>query len=113
MLEELLSAVKTLEAHIVLNIPAKTISEVVDRIEITEKLGIKVDSIDRILGKIDKKIRPHELMQQAQVWETQLPKLKKQMHNLEHKLAEPQTNMLTEGLSIYAVKDYNIKVLNQ
>lgn len=38
-----------------LNIPAKTVSEVADAIEITEKPGVRVDWIDKVFGEIEKK----------------------------------------------------------
>lgn len=44
--------VRKLEVHIMLNIPAKIVSEVGDAIETVEKLRIKLDWIKRILTKV-------------------------------------------------------------
>lgn len=52
MHEALLFSMHKLEAHTMLNISIKIISEVADIIEMVEKLGIKMDWIDRILGDI-------------------------------------------------------------
>lgn len=37
-----------LDAHTVLNIPEKTVSEVDDALKIVEKLGVRVDCIDSL-----------------------------------------------------------------
>lgn len=70
MIEELSSTFHKLEAHIVLNIPSKIISQVTDAVATVENLGIKVDKIGKFLRDIGKKKMHFELMQQAEVWET-------------------------------------------
>lgn len=66
ILEEVLSAVQNLEAHNVLNIPKKTISEVGDALETIEKLGVRVEWIDKTFGEIEKKREHFKLTQQLQ-----------------------------------------------
>lgn len=49
ILEETLSTVLKLKANTVLIIPKKTVSEVANALEIVEKLGLRVDWIEKVL----------------------------------------------------------------
>lgn len=69
------------------------ISKVADVVEITEKLGVKVDWIDRIFEEITRKKKSLTFKQLIQTWEAQIFGLKKQRH-VEYKLADLHTNML-------------------
>lgn len=77
-LKEILIALHKQDPHTLLNIPKKIIFEVTDTVEITEKLGIKVDRFNKVLDNIDKKKRHCELMQQPRVWVTRVIEQKDQ-----------------------------------
>lgn len=84
MIEELLYVVHKLEAHTMLNIPSKIVRCSWCHWD-SGKLGIKVDCVDRIVERLTER-RELWIIQQSQVWETQLSWLKKAVYNLEYKV---------------------------
>lgn len=62
-----------------LNVPPKVISNVPKTIDTTEKIGIRIDWIDRFKGEIISKQKHNVLVQETQIIRDDLTEMKKQM----------------------------------
>lgn len=71
-----------------MKIPSQTKSEVADAINITEKLGVRVDWVGIAFWEIEKKTKHLELAKPLQTWKTQLWDLKDQVNSFEYEIVE-------------------------
>lgn len=79
LLEELFDADTKLKGHTALHIPPEVIYEVVDTVETRENVGVKVDWIERVVGKILKVTHNYKLIQTRNSLRAQIGEMQKQL----------------------------------
>lgn len=105
----LFEAAPKLEGDNILDISPEVIFEVAATIKGVEMLRVR-DWLDRIIGEIQRECRHCELVLKTETLKKWIEEMK-QVNNNEKKLARIETEMITEDMILFSVKNYMCKSL--
>lgn len=110
---DLFEVVRRLEKFMIMDIPVEVLEEVAEVTASVARNGVRVDWMDKALGRITTKRRHEDLLEKTQALEDELLELDRRRDEITLTLSEIDAEPVYNNLSHQRVTNYLMKVLRK